>query len=156
MKATPLFLGACALASIVGAVGGTTINTSPLQGAGLGSAMIAQRAVVADASDYGHQQEILPDHYAMTTPEGRIDVSDLANRGLYAQQRYGWQTATYEEPVEPELAPENLEDLGLEEPASLPDNAHEAAGPPLDLATPTNVQVTPRMIDVAAVLAVRN
>lgn len=156
MKATPLFLGACALASIAGAVGGTTINTSPLQGAGIGSAMIAHRAVVADASDYSHQQEILPDHYALTTPEGRIEVSDLANRGLYAQQRYGWRTASYEEPVEPAFAPENLEDHGLEEAVPLPDNIHEAEEPPLDLATPTNVQVTPRMIDVAAVLAVRN
>ena len=37
MKATPLFLGACVIASIAGAVGGATTNTTPILNGGIGS-----------------------------------------------------------------------------------------------------------------------
>ena len=150
-----MFLGACALASIAGAVGGTTINTTPMQVAGIGSSMIPERAIPFDRSS-GIQQEALPDHYAMTTPEGRVEVSDLATRGLYAQQRYGWRPASYEEPVEPAFAPDASTDWKVEEPAPLPNDQQVTAEPLLELASPATTEVTPRMIDVAAVLAVRD
>lgn len=156
MKAMPMFLGACALASIAGAVGGTTINTTPLQVASIGSDMIPDRAIAFDPSGNGGRHEALPDHYAMTTPEGRIEVTDLATRGLYAQQRYGWRTASYEEPVDPAFPPATTDSWQTEEPAPLPDDRPEDAKPPLDLSAPAAPEVTPRIIDVAAVLAVRD
>jgi hypothetical protein len=92
----------------------------------------------------------------MTTPEGRIEVTDLATRGLYAQQRYGWRTASYEEPVDPAFPPATTDSWQTEEPAPLPDDRPEDAKPPLDLSAPAAPEVTPRIIDVAAVLAVRD
>lgn len=156
MKALPMFLGACALASIAGAVGGTTINTTPLQVASIGSDMIPDRAIAFDPSGNGGRHEALPDHYAMTTPEGRIEVTDLATRGLYAQQRYGWRTASYDEPVDRAFAQEEPADRQVNEPAALPNDRSDVAELPLDLSAPAAPEVTPRIIDVAAVLAVRD
>lgn len=96
MKATPLFLGACVFASIAGAVGGATTNTTPIQNAGIGMNMLPERAFAFDPSDDGRPEMALPDHYPMVTPSGRIEVAELSTRGLYSQQRFGWRSAGYE------------------------------------------------------------
>ena len=101
MQATPLFLGACALASVAGVVSGTTINTRPIQHAGIGMDEIVRPAIAFDASDSGLSDQVaLPDHYAMRTPEGRFEVGELSNRGLYAQRRFGWREAAWTPPPE--------------------------------------------------------
>ena len=53
MQVTPMFWGACALASIAGAVGGATINTQPIQKAGIGSEMLPHPAFDFDPTDSG-------------------------------------------------------------------------------------------------------
>ena len=156
MKATPLFLGACALASIAGAVGGATTNTIPLQGAGIGSELIPSRSAAFDPSDTGSGQEMLPDHYAITTPEGRIEVADLSTRGLYAQQRFGWREAELEAAPEPTYAELEPLEWQASQPATTEDQMTTAPEPPLDLAEPAVATVTPRIIDVAATLAARD
>jgi hypothetical protein len=145
-----MFLSACAFASIAGAVGGATINTSPIQKAGIGSEMLPQADFAFDPADSGLPEAAPPDHYAMTTPAGRVEVAELSTRGLYAQQRFGWREASFEPPPPPEwpepqgewdrTAPESVRAYGEPEPAAPPAPAEPDA-------------VTPRTIDVAAELA---
>jgi hypothetical protein len=101
MQATPLFIGACVLASIGGIVSGATINTQPLQRGGIGLEEINRPALAFDPSDSGLSDQVaLPDHYALKTPEGRFEVAELSNRGLYAQRRFGWRDAVWTPPQE--------------------------------------------------------
>ena len=117
MRATLLFITACTLASIGGVVSGASIETSPIQRAGIGNAGHSIQPYFARSQDQGTgellHQVALPDHYAMTTPEGRVEVADLSNRGLYAQRRFGWQ---HSEPlVEPaHYAPVPVMDEAIE------------------------------------------
>jgi len=105
MQATPLFLGACALASIAGVVSGATINTRPIQRGGIGMEEIVRPAIAFSASDSGLSEPVaLPDHYAVNTPQGRFEAGELANRGLYAQQRFGWRDASWTPPPEPSFS----------------------------------------------------
>ena len=153
MKATPLFLGACALASVAGAVGGATTNTDPIQLGGIGSELLPERHFAFDPSDNEAPQPALPDHYAMTTPDGRVEVAELSTRGLYAQQRFGWREASYELPPEPvfEEAESEWSDqpLAFEQPA-LSSEPVDVPPPALDAPVPES---GPRVIDVAAALA---
>jgi len=153
MQATPLltpwFLGACALAAITGVVTGATVNTQPIQRAGIGMHAIAERAIAFDPSDDGlPDQATLPDHYALSTPEGRFEVAELSTRGLYAQRRFGSREASYD-PL-PEVP---LDDY---EPLPLPTESIAAPEPEPPL---TGDQAPPvgevRTIDVAAALASR-
>lgn len=112
MKATPLFLTACGLASIGGIVSGATINTNVIQHAGIGMNEISRPAVAFNPADSGLSDQVaLPDHYALNTPSGRFEVAELSNRGLYAQRRYGWREARYAPPPEAPL-PEPAADPG--------------------------------------------
>lgn len=112
MQATPLFLTACALASIGGIVSGATINTRLIEHGGIGMAEIDRPAIAFDASDTGLSDQVAPpDHYALNTPAGRFEVGELANRGLYAQRRFGWREAQFAPPPEAPL-PEPAADPG--------------------------------------------
>ncbi len=149
MQATPLFLGACALAAITGMVSGATVNTRPIQRAGIGMYAIDDRAIAFDPSDDGlPDQATLPDHYALSTPEGRFEVAELSTRGLYAQRRFGWREPSYDAlPAVP---------LDGHEPLPLPTEsiaAPEPELPPAGEQTPSEGEA--RTIDVAAALASR-
>lgn len=100
MQATPLFLGACALASIAGVLSGASIDTRPIQRAGIGMSEIARPAIDFASDSALSEQVALPDHYALDTPEGRIDVAELSSRGIYAQRRFGWREARWTAPPE--------------------------------------------------------
>lgn len=50
----------------------------------------------------------LPDHYAMKTPDGVIEVAELQSRGLYASPRFadrGWSYPEYSDPAEVQEGP---------------------------------------------------
>lgn len=112
MKATPLFLIACTLASIGGIVSGATINTRMIQHAGDGMEQINRPAIAFDPTDTGLSDQVaLPDHYALSTPSGRFEVAELSNRGLYAQRRFGWREAQFA-PVPDAPLPEPEADAG--------------------------------------------
>lgn len=151
MKATPLFLGACAFASIAGALSGAATNTTPIRNGGIGMDMLPERVFAFDPRDTGQPEPALPDHYPIVTPAGRYDVGELATRGLYAQQRFGWREADYAPLPEPAFAgdPAALAEAPL--PAI---DARPAAAPvqPPDLPAPGG-ESKARTIDVAAELA---
>lgn len=165
MRPTPWFVGACALVSIAGAVSGAAINATPIQQAGIGSEEIRRPAVAFDAVDTGHRTESLPDHYAMITPQGRVEVAELSTRGLYAQDRYGYREAAYEAPAysadEPayESDPEPVAEVGASAVETAPVHVAVTAQPALALTQPATLTETadgqPRIIDVAATLAAR-
>lgn len=98
MKPTSLFLGACALACVAGAVGGMTTNTVPINRAGIGTAEFAARPAISDFTVSTAPTVLSPDHYALETPTGRIEVAELANAGLYSQERFGNQRLNEEQP----------------------------------------------------------
>lgn len=87
MKRTPAILGAISLALISGAVAGKSIVTEPIStNAGL-DAVLPQQHIHPQSAELA-TVERLPDHYPMTTPEGVIEVSELALRGRYSQRSY--------------------------------------------------------------------
>lgn len=146
---TPWFVGACALAAIAGMVSGATVNTRPLQRAGIGMHEIAQPDIAFDPSDDGvSEQAAPPDHYALSTPEGRFEVAELSTRGLYAQRRFGWREASYVPLPEPAFADDD----------PLPLATELVAAPETELA-PTGEPAPPegeaRTIDVETALASR-
>jgi len=155
MQATPLFIGACVLASIGGIVSGATINTRPLQHAGIGMDEITRPALAFDPSGDGLSDQVaLPDHYALNTPEGRVDVAELSTRGLYAQRRFGWRDAVWAPP------PDQVFDDSQPVVPDWSETRAEAAAPPSASAVPAQPAMEPtpqigqaRIIDVESALA---
>ena len=94
MKVSPWILGAAALVPVAGALAGSNIGTEPV---GLHDDVIASLPETSASYERGGpalEQERLPDHYAMETPEGRVEIADLALRGRYRDQsRYGQRTS---------------------------------------------------------------
>ena len=88
MQSIRLIAAACA-AAVFGAVTGTAIATDPIE-----------RGI--DAWDHIPQPDLddpdaaklsaaktLPDHYPLITPQGRFEVAELRDRGLYRNRRFG-------------------------------------------------------------------
>lgn len=140
MKATPLFLGACALASVAGAVAGATMNTTPIQNAAIGMDMLPERDIAFNSADSGLPEVAPPDHYAMITPQGRIEAAELSTRGLYSQRRFGWNTAQYD--IQPETA--------FTDEAAGSDWSDNAAPAPAIKAPPLPAPVEPLRLDEPA------
>lgn len=159
MPARPVFLGACVAVSAIGALMGGTINTDPIQRAGIGSEEITRAPIAFDPADTGRDSTTLPDQYAMVTPEGVVPVAALATRGVYAQSRYGYREAAYEPPPLPTyIPPAPFAEDGMPEaqPAAVADNPSES---PVEVAVAQAVPAATignaRVIDVAATLAAR-
>lgn len=92
MKAKPLIVGALLLAPMVGAVAGQNMNTDPISSVTDLSATLPGRPVIASTDAAPRTTPRLPDHYAMETPEGRVEVHELAMRGRYADRYEPYQT----------------------------------------------------------------
>lgn len=156
MKATPWFVGACALVSVAGVVSGATINTRPIQRGGIGMEEIS-RPGIDFASDNGLSDQVaLPDHYAINTPEGRFDVAELSTRGIYAQRRFAWREARWTPPPEPAFREEpqsEWSERGTEfdaQNAPADDAPTAPADPPV---APDSQDGSARLIDVQSELA---
>lgn len=100
MKAKPLIAGALVLAPITGGLAGQMISTDPIAPATDISAILPERSTVAVANATPRTTPRLPDHYAMETPEGTVEVHELALHGRY-RDRYDpyqhWQAETEHE-----------------------------------------------------------
>lgn len=168
MKVSPWILGAAALVPVAGAVAGTQMSVEPI---GIGAdvtATLPDRVEIAEAGPGRLTRERLPDHYAMDTPEGRVEAADLAWRGRYRdrlEQAYAqadidaewaameaqWDAASYEaaaQPVYPEATPAEAEVRYVEAP-------HYAALEKAAAQEPTP-SASPRVVDVAYELALRD
>ncbi len=87
MKLSPWILGAVVAVPVAGAVIGSQVSTDPV---GVRSDVIDTLPIgnsVVHAATAAKPQPRQPDHYAMETPEGIVEVHELALRGRY-QNRY--------------------------------------------------------------------
>lgn len=93
MKARPLIVGAFLIAPIVGAVAGQKMSTDPIASISDLSTTLPTGSPIAAGDATTRTAQRLPDHYAMETPQGRIEVHELAMRGRYADR---YQPPIYE------------------------------------------------------------
>ena len=170
MKIPPMILGASALAPIVGAIVGLSLNTEPLVPSTTSSLPAGSPIQVADAAPV--TRERLPDHYALETPDGVVEVHELSFRGRQYDQwrenrarearyeadlaaleaRWAEQEATYTQVAAAPVAAQPVQappPLDLEQPAQV------ASSTPVTLAVAEPQVVTPRMINVATTMARR-
>lgn len=164
---------AAAAAALAGAVSGAAIDKTPLQrGADAWDQLPRYEIGESDFAALEARRDT-PDHYPIVTPQGRFEVAELRDRGLYRNRRFGMQwtsdwpeypepayevaAADYEylppepAPRRPVLAPASASETASERaPAILAANAEPLAGE----AAPA-IEVRPRTIDVAATLASR-
>ena len=92
MKAKPLIVGAFLLAPVMGAVAGQGMSTQPITSTTELSAALPETSAIATQSAATRTAARLPDHYAMETPEGRVEVHELALRGRYADRYDRYET----------------------------------------------------------------
>ncbi|MBX7539585.1 hypothetical protein [Qipengyuania sphaerica] len=80
MKYAPHVLGAVAVVTIAGAVSGATIGESPMLQRGQ-TDTLPQAQIVSASNAAMDSSRRPPDHYPLKTPEGTIEVAELALHG---------------------------------------------------------------------------
>lgn len=101
MKIPPWFLGALALTPLAGALVGQQISAEPIGQRSDVIDSIPASAAMTPTNTAVQTPERLPDHYAMKTPEGTVEVHELALRGRNAY-RYDYPS-TYRPDYETDL-----------------------------------------------------
>ncbi len=148
MKIPPWILGACALVPVAGAVAGMSVNTTPLAAETASTIPEGSPIMVADAAPV--TRERLPDHYAMETPDGRVEVHELAMRGrdhdCWLQARSS--EARYEAGLA--AAPPSPLPASAPAPLALDEPAQVRAQPQIALGGPSPKVATSRMISISA------
>lgn len=91
MKVKPLIVGAFLLAPVVGAFAGQKMSTDPISSIADVSSTLPNGSTFAASDPSPRTSERLPDHYAMETPEGRVEVHELAMRGRYSDRYEPYQ-----------------------------------------------------------------
>lgn len=162
-------IAAAGIAALAGAVSGATINTKPLA-RGIDAWQHVPRAEFAARElERETYRTDLPDHYPLITPQGRIEVAELRDHGLYRNRRYGLSGGWYEPAEEPAYHVVEADyryvpdDFARDAPPPPPPAwgqrdrpvALAAAAEPLSLEQPVELAVQPRVIDVSAELAAR-
>lgn len=142
MQVSPRLLGAGAAVLLAGVASGAVIGKVPPMRYLAQDDLLPQAEAGALAWT---PPSALPDHYPIVTPEGRFEVYQLADRGLYRQARYAadypveayavepdtWTddpAAGTVEPVQLAAAPGAAREGVLEPP--MPEHAGETAAPP--------------------------
>lgn len=152
MKVTPMFLGACALVSIAGAVSGASINTTVIQPGAIGSDQVRAPQIAAQT---WRPEAPRPDHLDMRTPDGLIAASDLSQHGLYSQARFGMNEVREIAPAPQAVAHDYADEPAPPQPAIQAASAQPQSldTAPLSLDGPAQIDGGPRVIDVASELA---
>ena len=101
MKLTPFILGACGIALTVGGVAGAAIDTSPMQRGNDVIDEIAMAASTHPGDRIASLERAAADRYAMETPEGRVEVDELAwygrDRNLLGSEKPDFEADDREE-----------------------------------------------------------
>ena len=165
------------LAGVACALGGA------VAGHALGSAPVIHRPAIErlyqshdDGAVSDRASYALPDHYALVTRNGTVPAAELADRGLYSQERYrdlyataDYEAASHAEADDPDPASRSQywgddEALRIGDPALQPEmvpanlGADERPSEPLtfaDGAEAASQTGDARLIDVSATLAMR-
>lgn len=80
MKTGYVLLGSAVLVGIAGALAGAAIGTSPMMRDGVGSTLPDAPIVTSANRDLRNNQRA-PDHYDVITPDGRIGIAEITERG---------------------------------------------------------------------------
>ena len=153
MKTGYVLLGAAALVAIAGALAGRAIDTSPVMRDSAGGTLPS--APVVTAADQGlRTARSTPDHYAMVTPDGRVEVAEIALRGKMRQARarpmppgYGYDPARDLQPYsEAELSRLTREEALIAYTSRPPTDRTAASGVAADPHLP-EAQATPAQPD---------
>lgn len=160
MRPSPRFLGAVTAVLVTGVGSGALIgNVPPIRQIGLEDVIPEARHVAS-----AFPQEPAPrDQYPIETPEGRFEIEELSERGLYRNARFAWSYA-YDDPASLELEAAYAQVPDAPPAAELPTVteadetvADPAADPPPEAADaqtgPAVASAGPRIVDVAAELA---
>lgn len=98
------FRFALAIATIavgaVGAIAGSAIGATAMTYDSSYAYEMPQRASLSAFVDGRTGAAGLPDHYAMETPDGVVEVAELRTRGIYANARYAHQGYVFAETSE--------------------------------------------------------
>ncbi len=99
MKFTPQILGAVAVVAIAGALAGGAIGESPVLLRGQTDSL-PEAPIMSAADDAMRSDRRPPDHYPLETPNGTVEVAELALHGRL-RDRGGdlWWDGRSEEPV---------------------------------------------------------
>ena len=174
MQVAPLLLGGAIFAAVAGAVTGTAMQTTPIRNHSSVADIVPRHIASKPSYDLARKSANLPDQYAMITPEGRIEVEELAMRGRYAGQRD--ELFSHIDPLPDDIYLEEREygdepgfrpaaiSAPQREPVAAPVAPalaiNDAPRAPLDirpsLPAQQNYRGGPKVIDVAAEIAARN
>ncbi|RJY09951.1 hypothetical protein [Aurantiacibacter aquimixticola] len=116
MKVSPWILGAAVIVPVAGALAGSNIGTDPIivEDADISASLPDGEPIeIVDAAP--QTRDRMPDHYAMETPEGRVEVEELAWRGRYAERAV--RIDAYDAASEAEMAAIDAELAALEDPS---------------------------------------
>lgn len=151
MHLSPRFLGALAAVLVTGATGAVLGTVPPMRQSGLDD-VLPEASGPSFAWDY-RQERPPQDQYAIVTPEGRFEVDELLDRGLYRSRypEYADAGPVEDAPVELDAA------YAVKAPPELAAAIDYAEMPPPENAVaeapPQVAEVTPRIVNVAAELA---
>ena len=160
MRILPVILGAAACALSAGAFAGATIQAEPLQRGDILVDAIAAKAAKGPAG-LASARSAEADQFAMETPDGRVELEDLALygrlRGEYAARQMGSETEQPAPVPTDEAAPDQV--IAMVNPMA-PGIAVEFDPPqpvpqPRDTTIPAADGGSARLIDVSAALAER-
>ena len=131
MKTTPVILGAIALAIGAGTALGMTTPTNPLRSADDTLAALPKHAMESRSLEEAREMVAKDDQYALETPQGRVEVAELAFHGRLRDRRrdvplYGARTEA--EAYGMDTGPSYAEALDAQQPQQL------AAAEPMEAA----------------------
>jgi hypothetical protein len=181
MPSPRLIASACA-AALLGAMTGASIATEPLERGIDAWDHLPQPDIDGEEADRLSEAKALPDHYPLVTPQGRFEVAELRDRGLYRNRRFAiddyWIDSpepAYELAADYEYIPADsyepapvrtAAEARAAARASLEASPQEAGPPvlavaeaeplaPPSVSRPPSLAGAPRVIDVSAELAAR-
>ena len=81
MKFTPLIMGAVALTAIAGAASGAAIGDIPMLKTSATQSTVPQASFASQSAASREAARQLPNHYPLETPQGTVEVAELALHG---------------------------------------------------------------------------
>ncbi len=102
MKFSPWLIAVALAVPVAGAYAGSKMSADPVGPRHDLAQNLPNRQAIAVADASTRTQPRLPDHYAMETPEGTVEVHELAIRGRYSDRVS--QYDHYQQPVDEDIA----------------------------------------------------
>lgn len=151
MGAGPVIAAAAAAGILIGVVGGTSIDTTPLQRGKSWDQLVPDRQIAARDRGWDAPNLNLPDHYPQVTRNGRIEVWELRSYILRHERPAEFADTDFaqQDSESVETASQRQEPIAAEDPAApgevglssttVPGGLQQAAVPALPLLEPATI-----------------